>query len=128
MLEKPLAGGFFGYFYLLETQRPPITCNHDLQAAGGWVQSHLRKALAEGEFMINSVDLSVGARLRTGRIALGMSHEKLADALGVSLQQVLAWELGVTRIGASWLSRIAVILNVSPDYFFTCDGAACHAH
>ena len=84
----------------------------------------LRKVIV----MTNSVDFSVGARLRSGRIALGMSHEKLADALGVSLQQVLAWELGVTRIGASSLSRIALILGVGPEYFFTCDGAACHAH
>jgi transcriptional regulator with XRE-family HTH domain len=92
------------------------------------VQSDFGRHLGKVIFMINSVDLSVGARLRTGRIALGMSHEKLADALGVSLQQVLAWELGVTRIGASSLSRIALILGVSPEYFFKWDGAACHAH
>src|SRR5271168_4938641 len=45
------------------------------------------------------------ARSRSGnmtlrRIALGVSSEKLARALGVSIQQVIAWELGVTRIGA----------------------------
>jgi hypothetical protein len=38
--------------------------------------------------------------------------------LGVSIQQVIAWELGMTRIGASWLRKIAEILDVSPEYFF----------
>jgi len=67
---------------------------------------------------INLTDLHVGAQLRARRTALGISDEKLADALGVSLQQVLAWELGVTRIGASWLSKIANILDVDSGYFF----------
>ena len=56
--------------------------------------------------------------MRARRIALGMSSEKLARALGVSIQQFIAWELGVTRIGASWLRKIAEILDVSPGYFF----------
>jgi len=66
----------------------------------------------------NPNDLHVGAQLRARRIALGMSDEKLADALGVSLQQVIAWELGVTRIGASWLFKIAQILDIHLGYFF----------
>ena len=67
---------------------------------------------------LNPTDLRVGARIRARRIALGVSSEKLARALGVSIQQVIAWELGVTRIGASWLRKIAEILDVSPGYFF----------
>jgi transcriptional regulator with XRE-family HTH domain len=51
-------------------------------------------------------------------MALGISDEKLAHALGVSLQQMLAWELGVTRIEASWLFKIAKILGVDPGFFF----------
>ena len=66
----------------------------------------------------NPTDLHVGAQLRARRMALGISDEKFADALGVSLQQVLAWELGVTRIGATWLFKIAQILDVDPGYFF----------
>jgi transcriptional regulator with XRE-family HTH domain len=66
----------------------------------------------------NPKDLQVGARLRARRMGLGMSDEALADALGVSLQQVLAWELGVTRIEASWLLRVAKVLNVDSWYFF----------
>jgi transcriptional regulator with XRE-family HTH domain len=66
----------------------------------------------------------VGARIRARRIALGVSSEKLARALGVSIQQVIAWELGVTRIGASWLRKIAEILDVSPGYFFEDSGSS----
>ena len=67
---------------------------------------------------VNLTDLHVGAQLRARRTALGISDEKLAEALGVSLQQMLAWELGVTRIGASWLAKIAKVLNVDLGYFF----------
>jgi transcriptional regulator with XRE-family HTH domain len=61
-------------------------------------------------------------------MALGISDEKFADALGVSLQQVLAWELGVTRIGASWLFKIAKILDVDPGYFFRYSKSSSRLH
>jgi transcriptional regulator with XRE-family HTH domain len=67
---------------------------------------------------LNPTDLGVGARVRSRRIALGVSPEKLACELGVSSQQIIAWEAGVTRIGASWLSKVAEVLNVSPLHFF----------
>jgi transcriptional regulator with XRE-family HTH domain len=66
----------------------------------------------------NRTDLRIGAQLRARRVALGISDEKLAEALGVSLQQLIAWELGVTRIGASWLSKVAKILAIDWGYFF----------
>jgi transcriptional regulator with XRE-family HTH domain len=81
-------------------------------------------ALRQAKFFImdlNRTDLRVGAQMRARRIALDVGAEKLARALGVSIQQVIkviAWELGVTRIGASWLRKIAEILDVNPEYFF----------
>jgi transcriptional regulator with XRE-family HTH domain len=78
-------------------------------------------ALRQAKILImdlNPTDLRVGAQMRARRIALGVSSEKLARAIGVSIQQVIAWELGVTRIGASWLRTIAEILDVRPEYFF----------
>jgi transcriptional regulator with XRE-family HTH domain len=59
----------------------------------------------------NHRDLHVGTQVRARRKVLGISDEKLADSLGVSLAQMLAWELGVTRIEASWLSEIAKALE-----------------
>jgi transcriptional regulator with XRE-family HTH domain len=74
----------------------------------------------------NPTDVYVGRQLRVRRIELGISDEKLANTLGVSLQQMLAWELGVTGIGASWLSKIAKILDVSPEYFLTDAASRLH--
>jgi transcriptional regulator with XRE-family HTH domain len=56
------------------------------------------------------------------RILLGMSQEKLGEALGLTFQQVQKYEKGTNRIGASRLQQISQILNVPPAFFF--DGAA----
>ena len=66
----------------------------------------------------NQIDKHIGSRVRTRRIMLGMSQEKLADALGLTFQQVQKYEKGVNRIGASRLLQIAGILDVSIEFFF----------
>ena len=66
----------------------------------------------------NQIDKHIGSRVRVRRIMLGMSQEKLADALGLTFQQVQKYEKGVNRIGASRLLHIAGILDVSIDFFF----------
>jgi transcriptional regulator with XRE-family HTH domain len=55
------------------------------------------------------------------RILLGMSQEKLGEAIELTFQQVQKYEKGTNRIGASRLQQIAKILNVPPGFFF--DGA-----
>jgi transcriptional regulator with XRE-family HTH domain len=49
---------------------------------------------------------------------LGMSQEKLGDALGLTFQQVQKYEKGTNRIGASRLQQIAHILQVPVAFFF----------
>jgi transcriptional regulator with XRE-family HTH domain len=49
---------------------------------------------------------------------LGMSQEKLGDALGLTFQQVQKYEKGANRIGASRLQQIAHILQVPVAFFF----------
>ncbi len=66
----------------------------------------------------NPVDRHIGSRVRARRIMLGLSQEKLADALGLTFQQVQKYEKGVNRVGASRLLQIAGILDVSIDFFF----------
>jgi transcriptional regulator with XRE-family HTH domain len=66
----------------------------------------------------NSVDTYVGARVRMRRITLGMSQEKLGDALGVTFQQVQKYEKGSNRISASRLENISRVLDVQPSFFF----------
>lgn len=66
----------------------------------------------------NRIDIHVGSRLRTRRIVVGMSQEKLGDQLGLTFQQVQKYEKGLNRIGASRLYAISRILGVSIQYFF----------
>src|SRR5712672_1037242 len=48
----------------------------------------------------------------------GMTQEKLADALGLTFQQVHNYEKGTNRIGASRLQHIASIQQVPISFFF----------
>ena len=66
----------------------------------------------------NPVDKQVGGRVRSRRIALGMTTEKLAVALGTTVQQVQQWEAGTARIGAAQLQKLTKILNVDATFFF----------
>ena len=66
----------------------------------------------------NPTDRHVGARVRMRRMMLGMSQEKLGDALGLTFQQVQKYEKGANRIGASRLQQIAHILQVPVSFFF----------
>lgn len=64
------------------------------------------------------IDKHVGLRVRMRRIALGLSQEKLADALGLTFQQVQKYENGINCIGASRLQHIAHALQVAVPFFF----------
>ena len=66
----------------------------------------------------NPTDKHVGARVRMRRMMLGMSQEKLGDALGLTFQQVQKYEKGANRIGASRLQQISQILQVTVSFFF----------
>ena len=66
----------------------------------------------------NPVDMHVGSRVRMRRMMLGISQEKLANALGLSFQQVQKYEKGVNRIGASRLEHISRFLQVPVTFFF----------
>jgi transcriptional regulator with XRE-family HTH domain len=69
----------------------------------------------------NPVDKHVGARLKLRRMVLGMSQEKLGEALGVTFQQIQKYEKGANRIGASRLQLAAKILGVPVNFFFEGD-------
>jgi transcriptional regulator with XRE-family HTH domain len=66
----------------------------------------------------NPIDRHLGSRVRARRLMLGMSQEKLAEALGLTFQQVQKYEKGINRVGASRLLQIAGILDVGIDFFF----------
>lgn len=66
----------------------------------------------------NPVDKYVGSRVRMRRIMLGLSQEKLGDALGLTFQQIQKYEKGTNRIGASRLHQISDILQVPVSFLF----------
>jgi transcriptional regulator with XRE-family HTH domain len=66
----------------------------------------------------NPIDKHVGSRVRMRRMMVGMSQEKLGDALGLTFQQVQKYEKGTNRIGASRLQQISSILQVPVAFFF----------
>src|SRR5438105_3475779 len=66
----------------------------------------------------NPIDKHVGSRVRMRRMMLGMSQEKLGDALDLTFQQVQKYEKGTNRIGASRLQEISHILQVPVSFFF----------
>lgn len=64
------------------------------------------------------VDVHVGGRVRLRRVFLGYSQEKLANALGLTFQQIQKYERGANRISASKLYELSRILSVPVTYFF----------
>src|SRR5690349_12058620 len=73
----------------------------------------------------NPIDVHVGSRVRTRRMLLGMSQDKLGEAIGLTFQQVQKYERGANRIGASRLYELSRVLDVPVAYFYEdVDGAA----
>ena len=66
----------------------------------------------------NPVDVHVGGRVRLRRTLLGISQERLGDAVGLTFQQIQKYERGANRIGASRLYELSRILNVPVSFFF----------
>lgn len=66
----------------------------------------------------NPIDIHVGSRVRLRRTLLGLSQEKLADAIGLTFQQVQKYERGANRIGASRLFELSRVLDVPVSFFF----------
>ncbi len=49
---------------------------------------------------------------------LGLSQEKLGEAIGLTFQQVQKYERGANRIGASRLHDLSRVLDVPVSFFF----------
>jgi transcriptional regulator with XRE-family HTH domain len=85
-----------------------------------------RKKSANGELprygrgpgIPNPIDVHVGKRIRIRRLVLGMNQKTLAQALGVTYQQMQKYETGANRVSASCLSEIADALGVPISSFF----------
>lgn len=74
--------------------------------------------LVELENGPNPVDRHVGLRIRMRRKSLGMSQERLAEAVGLTFQQIQKYERAANRVSASKLWELAQALETSVPYFF----------
>jgi transcriptional regulator with XRE-family HTH domain len=63
-------------------------------------------------------DVHVGSRVRMRRNMLGLSQEKLGEAIGLTFQQVQKYERGANRIGASRLYELGEVLDVPVTFFY----------
>jgi transcriptional regulator with XRE-family HTH domain len=66
----------------------------------------------------NPIDVHVGSRIRLRRTLLGISQMALAEAIGLTFQQVQKYEKGANRVSSSRLVDMANALDVSVSYFF----------
>jgi transcriptional regulator with XRE-family HTH domain len=73
---------------------------------------------ADREGRPSPIDVHVGSRIRLRRTLLGMSQERLGEALGLTFQQVQKYERGVNRVGASRLFDLSRVLDVPISFFF----------
>jgi transcriptional regulator with XRE-family HTH domain len=64
------------------------------------------------------VDEHVGERVRQRRAELGLTQHDLAQALGISYQQVQKYETGANRVSSGRLYEIAHKLEVDIAHFF----------
>jgi transcriptional regulator with XRE-family HTH domain len=64
------------------------------------------------------IDVHVGTRMRLRRTLMGMSQERLGEALGLTFQQVQKYERGVNRVSASRLFDLSRVLDVPISFFY----------
>src|SRR4051812_7054851 len=73
----------------------------------------------------NPIDVLVGTRLRLRRNMLGLSQQRLGEAVGLTFQQVQKYERGANRIGASRLHELSQVLNIPVSFFFDDTDPVC---
>lgn len=69
-------------------------------------------------------DAAIGAAIRAARVFRGLTQGALAEAIGVTFQQVQKYETGRNRVAAARLLAIGRALGVRPGAFFDGLGAS----
>ena len=66
----------------------------------------------------NPIDRHVGLRIRMRRKELGLSQERLGEAVGLTFQQIQKYERAANRVSASKLWEISRALQAPIGYFY----------
>jgi transcriptional regulator with XRE-family HTH domain len=77
-----------------------------------------QKQAGEKDSRQSPIDGHVGSRMRLRRTLMGMSQERLGEALGLTFQQVQKYERGVNRVSASRLFDLSRVLDVPISFFY----------
>ena len=64
------------------------------------------------------IDRHVGSQIKLRRKEVGLSQERLGDAMGLTFQQIQKYESGANRVGSSRLHDLSLILGRPIEYFF----------
>lgn len=84
---------------------------------GKWRVAHRSGIAANDAKSTSEIDAHVGRRLRLRRTILAMKQEELADAVGVTYQQIQKYERGDTRLTVGRLFDIGLVLGVPIEWF-----------
>ena len=60
----------------------------------------------------------LGSKLRTRRLALGLTQTKVAQAINVTFQQIQKYEKGTNGVSSNRLMQLSQFLKVPIIYFF----------
>ena len=66
----------------------------------------------------NPIDRHVGSRVRMRRILLGMSQEKLGEALGLTFQQIQKYEQGRNAVASTRIDDLCRALQITTNDLF----------
>jgi transcriptional regulator with XRE-family HTH domain len=67
---------------------------------------------------LHPLDIHIGKRLRHRRKTLGLSQDELGKKIGVTFQQIQKYERGINSINAHRLYDVALVLGVTPAFFY----------
>ena len=69
----------------------------------------------------NELKVSIGARLRQARKNGGITLQRASEALDVSQQTIVCWEMGRQFPGIENLRGLALLYDISVDYLLGLD-------
>lgn len=85
--------------------------------------ARLMKQKKTGPKSVLPEDIELGRKMRLRRIELRLSQTDIADAVGVSFQQIQKYERGTNRVSIGRMSKLADALRVPKSFFYE-DGSA----
>jgi DNA-binding XRE family transcriptional regulator len=95
-------------------QEAPLPAHFDKKVG----KNYMKRAVQTGVKEPQAVDRHVAGRICQKRIELDMSQQTLAQALGVTYQQLQKYEKGTNRVSAGRLFNLANAMAVEISYFF----------